>query len=239
MNSPFVFTVHLPSNIEGDKKYPVIYAMHGMGSDEKDILNLIEELQNDFILIGIRGPLSKDNGFAYFNVKSYGNPDIDSFDSVVANLKEFIDNAPKSYPIDTTKEYLLGFSQGAILSMTLAFILGDKLRGIIALSGYIPKHVKATYPIKSVENLSVFISHGEFDPIFPVSIGKDNYDFFKARDEKVNYNHYPVGHEVSLDIKKDFVRWLYSTLWSFQRAIEKERLSQSTQTHTAFICIGV
>jgi len=45
MNSPFLFTVHLPSNLEKVKKYPVIYAMHGMGSDEKDILNLIEELQ--------------------------------------------------------------------------------------------------------------------------------------------------------------------------------------------------
>jgi len=212
MNNPLLFTVHLPSNLEKGKKYPVIFAMHGMGSDEKDILNLIEELQNDFILIGIRGYLSKDHGFAYFNIKSYGNPDIDSFDSAVANLKEIINNAPKSYPIDTTKEYLLGFSQGAILSMTLALIMGDKLKGIIALSGYIPKHVKANYPIKSLENLLVFISHGEFDPIFPVSTGKDNYDFFKARDGKVTYKHYPAGHEVSLDSKNDFVKWLYSHL---------------------------
>ncbi|HEY8889557.1 MAG TPA: hypothetical protein VIM70_04835 [Clostridium sp.] len=210
MKSPFLFTVHLPSNLVKEKKYPVIYAMHGMGSNEKNILNLIEELQNDFILIGIRGPILKDNGFAYFNIKSYGNPDIDSFDSVVANLKEFINNAPKSYPIDTTNQYLLGFSQGAILSMTLALIMGDKLKGIIALSGYIPKHVKVKHVTKPLSNLLVFISHGEFDPIFPVSVGKDNYDFFKARDEKVTYKLYPVGHEVSLDIKNDFVKWLYS-----------------------------
>lgn len=210
MNSPFVFTVHLPSNLEKGEKYPVIYVMHGMGSNEKDILGLIEELQNDFILIGIRGSLSKDNGFAYFNIKSFGNPDIDSFDKAVLNLKEFIDNAPKGYPIDTAKQYLLGFSQGAILSMTLALILGDKLKGIIALSGYIPKHVKENYSIKVFENLLVFISHGELDPIFPVNIGKDNYNFFKERDENVTYKHYPMGHEVSLETKKDFVKWIYS-----------------------------
>ena len=212
MNSPFIFTVHLPSNLEKGKKYPVIYAMHGMGSDEVDIHNLIEELQNDFILIAIRGTLAKDNGFAYFKIKSFGNPDIDSFDSAVANLKEFIVNAPKDYPIDTESQYLLGFSQGAILSMTLALTMGDKLKGIIALSGYIPRHVKASYPIESVEKLSVFISHGEFDPIFPVSIGQDNYDFFKARNGKVTYKHYPAGHEVSFDMKVDFIKWLNSTL---------------------------
>ena len=210
--SPFIFTAHLPSNLEKGKKYPVIYAMHGMGSDEKDIINLIEELQNDFILIGIRGNLSKDNGFAYFSIKSFGNPDIDSFDSAVSNLREFINSAPKSYPIDTTKQYLLGFSQGAILSMTLALTMGEELKGIIALSGYIPRHVEANYPIKSLENLLVFISHGENDPVFTVSIGKDNYDFFKNLNAKVTYKHYAVGHEVSLEIKKDFVKWLYSNL---------------------------
>jgi len=212
MNSPYEFTVWLPPILEKDKKYPVIYAMHGMGSDEKDILKLIEELKNDFILIGIRGSLSKDPGFAYFNIKSFGNPDIDSFEAAVANLKDFINNAPKSYPIDITREYLLGFSQGAILSMTLALSMGDKLRGFVALSGYIPKHVKANYPIKSLENLSVFISHGEFDSIFPLSVGEDNRDFFKARAEKVTFKHYPAGHEVTLDLKKDFVKWLYSDL---------------------------
>jgi len=210
MISPFIFTVHLPSNLEKGKKYPVIYAMHGMGSDEKDIINLIEELQNDFVLIGIRGTLATDNGFAYFNIKSFGNPDLDSFDSAVINLKKFIDNAPKDYPIDTSNQYLLGFSQGAILSMTLALTMGDKLKGIIALSGYIPWHVKANYSIESVEKLLVFISHGEFDPLFPVSIGQDNYDFFKARGGKTTYKQYPAAHEVSFDMKVDFIKWIYS-----------------------------
>ena len=208
MNSPFIYTVYLPFDLEKDKLYPVIYAMHGMGSNEKDILSLIEELQTDFILIGIRGPISKDQGFAYFDIKSYGNPDISSFDTVVNNLNEFIENTPGNYPIDTSRKYLLGFSQGAILSMTLALIMGNKLNGIIALSGYIPKHVKADYSIKSIENLSVFISHGEFDQVFPLNIGKDNFDFFKARNEKTIFTAYPVGHEVSREIKNDFIKWL-------------------------------
>ena len=42
----------------------------------------------------------------------------------------------------------MGFSQGAILSMTLGLKLGNRIKGIIALSGYIPAFVKEEYDIQ-------------------------------------------------------------------------------------------
>lgn len=39
------------------------------------------------------------------------------FDQAVQQLEVFIHYATKKYPIDANKRYLLGFSQGAILSM--------------------------------------------------------------------------------------------------------------------------
>ena len=78
-------------------------------------------------------------------------------------LEEFITDCGKRYPIDPNKQFLLGFSQGAMLSMTLVLRLGDTLKGIAALSGYIPKHVKENYEIKSLENVAIFLAHGEKD----------------------------------------------------------------------------
>ncbi|MBZ9685496.1 hypothetical protein G9F72_003910 [Clostridium estertheticum] len=208
MNINLEYNISLPSNLEEGKKYPVIYAMHGMGSNEKDIISTIEELKDDFIIIGIRGPLTMKSGFAYFTIKSFGNPDIVSFDEVIEKLEVIIDNFLNRYPIDSSRQFLFGFSQGAILSMTLALKMGNKIKGIVALSGYIPKHVKETYPIKNVHELSIFIAHGEFDPVFPLNIGKENYEFFKARNELLSFNSYPVGHEISLEEKNDFIAWL-------------------------------
>jgi phospholipase/carboxylesterase len=208
MNINLTYNISLPSNVEEGKKYPVIYAMHGMGSNEKYIISVIEELKDDFIIIGIRGPLTMNSGFAYFTIKSFGNPDIVSFDEVVEKLEVFIDNAPNKYAIDASKQYLLGFSQGAILSMTLALKLGNKIKGIVALSGYIPKHVKETYKVKEVSKLSIFIAHGEFDEVFPLNIGKENYEFFKTRSELLRFNSYPIGHQISLEEKKDIIAWL-------------------------------
>jgi phospholipase/carboxylesterase len=208
MDSELSYKAYLPSSIKDGEKYPVIYAMHGMGSDEEDILRLIEELKDDFILIGIRGPIIQGRGYAYFSIKGYGNPDRVSFDKAVKNLEELIRNAAEAYPIDINRQYLLGFSQGAILSMSLALVMGNKIKGITSLSGYIPKFVKEEYEIKSVEDLSIFISHGEFDPIFSLDTGKENYNFFRERSRNVSFMSYPAGHEVSLKNKNDAIKWL-------------------------------
>ena len=210
MDSQLSYKIYLPSNVKEGEKYPVIYAMHGMGSDEEKIISLIEEFRNEFIIIGIRGSIIQQGGFAYFSIKGYGNPDKESFDKAIKSLREFISNAAEAYPIDVNNQYLLGFSQGAILSMSLALVMGNEIKGIAALSGYIPRFVKEEYKIKSVEETAIFISHGEFDPIFTHNIGKENYEFFKERSRNVSFMLYPEGHEVSLKNKNDMLKWLKS-----------------------------
>jgi len=212
MNNSLDYTIHLPDDLEKGKKYPVIYAMHGLGSNEENILGLVRELRNDFILIGIRGPLQQGNGFAYFTIQGYGNPHREVFDKSIKLLESFIEYAGKTYPIDQDHQYLLGFSQGAILSMTLALTLGNKVKGIVALSGYIPKFVKEEYPIKSVENVSIYLSHGEYDHIFPLTIGKENEEYFKSRSKHVRFTSYLTGHEVSQENQQDFTQWIYNDL---------------------------
>ena len=76
---------------------------------------------------------------------------------------------------------MLGFSQGAILSMTLALTMGDQLKGIVALNGYVPEFVKTDYRLRSIEGRIVFISHGEFDSVFPVRIGHETAAYFKDK----------------------------------------------------------
>lgn len=208
MKTNLAYHITLPSGVEAGKKYPVIYAMHGRGSNEEDIISLLQELKEEFIIIGIRGPLDLQGGFEYFKIKSIGNPDLDSFEQAIGMLSSFIDEAPKKYPIDSSRQFLFGFSQGAILSMSLALRVGDQIKGIVALNGYIPKHVKESEAVRSVENLRIFIAHGASDPIFPLLIGNDNYEYFKERNDHVEYRVYQVGHGITVEEKNDFIQWL-------------------------------
>jgi phospholipase/carboxylesterase len=68
---------------------------------------------------------------------------IEYFDENVKKMNEFIEYASNTYPIDPNKKLIIGFSQGAIPSMTLdlALVLGEKIKGIIPMQGYIPTFV--------------------------------------------------------------------------------------------------
>lgn len=208
MTTSYTYDILYPEQYNPDQKYPVIFAMHGMGSNEKDLPSMLGGVSDKFIIISIRGHLTQGNGFAFFSIKSIGNPDREIFDDSVRNLQDFIQYATEKYPIDPKKRYLLGFSQGSIMSMSLALTMGEEIKGIVALSGYIPSFVKNEYEKKSVAHTSVFISHGEYDPIFPIHIGNETKQYFLDQGSNVTYKTYAAGHEVTPQNVKDLTDWL-------------------------------
>ncbi|WP_223066081.1 alpha/beta hydrolase [Paenibacillus caui] len=204
----YKYELHLPAGFDPNRKYPAIFTLHGKGSNERNMYSLVSPLSESFIMIGIRGNLPLGSGFQYYELKSLGHPIRELFDEAVRQLDAFIDYATDKYPIDPQRRYLLGFSQGAILSASLALTMGSRLKGIVALNGYIPGFVKTEYPLQSVRDVSVFISHGEYDPVFPLEIGRETAAYFQNRTPHLAFKTYPTGHEVSLDNQRDFVNWL-------------------------------
>ncbi|NOU62795.1 esterase [Paenibacillus sp. LMG 31461] len=204
----YQYDIHLPLNMDPDKKYPVVFTLHGKGSNEKNMFGLVAPLADDFIIIGIRGNLLLGSGYQYYDLKSLGNPIREMFDEAAKQLEAFIYYATEKYPIDPGKRYLLGFSQGAILSMTLALTMGEELKGIVSLNGYVPDFVKTEYPLRSVKDVSVFISHGEYDSVFPVRIGHETASYFKNLAPRLTFNLYPTDHGVSEENQIDFLNWL-------------------------------
>jgi phospholipase/carboxylesterase len=208
LNSPMIYELRKPTQIDPEKTYPSLFVMHGIGSNEQNMLSLVDGLDDQFYIFSIRGHLSQPPGFAFFTIQGYGNPHREVFDDGISKLTNFIDYACVQYPLDESRLYLLGFSQGAILAMTLGLSLGNRIKGIIALSGYIPSFVKEEYNIKPVKQLSAFISHGEMDQVLPFEWGVANNDYFSKLGATVTFQMYQEGHTVSLKNQKDFMKWL-------------------------------
>lgn len=208
MGTPMIYELRRPKNIVTGKNYPALFIMHGIGSNEHNMLSLVDGLEEHFYIFSVRGQLSQGPGFAYFTIQGYGKPHREVFDDGIDKLTNFITYASENYPLDLNNLYLLGFSQGAIVSMTLALTLGNKIKGVVALSGYIPIFVKEEYNINPNKNLAVFISHGEFDQVLPFEWGKENAEYFSKLGIHVTFNTYPDGHTVSGKNLQDFQTWL-------------------------------
>ncbi|MFC6648674.1 alpha/beta hydrolase-fold protein [Paenibacillus rhizoplanae] len=208
MNPKYSYDVHLPDKLEQGRKYPVIFTFHGKGSNERNMFGLVAPLAEEFIIIGVRGNLPLGTGYQYYDLKGLGNPIREMFDQAVSDLEAFIHYATQQYPVDPDRRYLLGFSQGAILSMTLALTMGEQLKGIVALNGYIPDFVKMEYKLRSLKNVSVFASHGEYDSVFPVRIGHETAAYLEGQTERLAFRLYPSDHGVTEANQRDFLQWL-------------------------------
>lgn len=209
----YEYSVHVPVDFSENKRYPIIFAMHGLGSDEQDMLALLRPLYEQFIIVAIRGSLSHGSGYAFFQIRSIGNPIREQFDQALRQLERLIEELATKYGAEPWQRYILGFSQGAVLAMSLSLAMGgSKLRGAVALSGYVPAFVADAYSHADLQGLELFISHGEADTIFPLALGQANEALFKAFTDRVTFKSYPAGHGVSPDNQHDMKQWLIRTL---------------------------
>jgi len=208
VTSAYEYDIHLPPNAEAGKTYPVLFTLHGKGSNERNMFDLASPLADEFVIIGIRGNLRLGAGFQYYELISLGNPVREQFDKAVGQLERFIQYATEKYPIDPNRRYLLGFSQGAILSMALALTMGDRLKGIVALNGYVPDFVKTEYRLSEIGKVNVWISHGQYDSVFPIRIGEETAAYFEPLTERLTFRTYPSDHGVTEDNRRDLINWI-------------------------------
>jgi len=203
MKSPYTFK-HIAPSFQIDEKGAAIFLLHGLGSNEDDLLQLVDSYKGNCHIFSLRGPIAHRPGFAFYTFEEEGKPNREIFDKMILFTLDFIKEAVEEYQLDPKKVYIIGFNQGAVIAQTLALFLGNEIAGTVALSGYIPDFVNADYKKAGIKDAKVFISHGEYDYDFPIKWGENSKQFFEEYGANVTFKTYPVGHGVSPENIKDF-----------------------------------
>ena len=186
MKSPFIFKYTEPKTT--DKKMPALFLLHGIGSNEEDLLPLVKSFEETHHIFSLRGPMVINPGeYAYFTIAAFDKPVRDGFDKALTSIQSFIYEAIEEYDLDPNDITLLGFSQGTLLAQSLALTMGNAINKVVALSGYIPCFVKEEeYSKRPVDHLNIFISHGVYDEITPLQWGEVKQRLFRIARSKCN-----------------------------------------------------
>ncbi len=199
-------------------QYSTIVALHGRGTDEYDLLPLVEALGlNEVLVISPRAPLPFSpggmiGGFAWYEPSQEGVPHDETFQSSVALLSRFLDEIKAAYPVNPERLVLLGFSQGTVMAYAVALLNPDSFRGIAALSGYVPSRSGLPFKIQQLNGLRFFISHGKYDDLIPAKLGRESAEFLKGAGADITYHEYPMGHEVREETLRDLGVWIKKLL---------------------------
>src|SRR4030081_3345522 len=93
-------------------KLPLVL-LHGSGGDERELVPLAHELAPGSPILGLRGNVAIDDGYAFFNRFPDRSIDEDDIDARIPVLAEFINAKMIGYSV-TRAPIAIAFSNGAI-----------------------------------------------------------------------------------------------------------------------------
>jgi len=199
------------------EKPPLLLLLHGVGSNEFDLFALCPYLDKRFMVLSLRAPLPLGpNSHAWFPIEIHLERilvDAAAVERSRQALVDFIPQACRAYKADPEQVYLMGFSQGAIMSLSVMLSRPDLLAGVVAMSGRIPPEFEANMVDGSqLADFPIMVVHGERDEVIPVVNGRDTKERLESLPVDLTYKEYNMGHEINDDSLQDILTWLAERL---------------------------
>ena len=194
---------------------PLLLMLHGYGSHENDLFGFAEELPPEFFIVSARAPYSLGfGGFAWYeiNFDQLGTGKMSNVEQAAASrdlVFKFIEEVKEAYQLSNSPLWLMGFSQGTILSYSLVLNRPQLFTKVLALSGYVLKDIVPTqYKPADLNHLDFFISHGTEDPVLPIEWARQTVKMLEQMQVSHLYREYRMPHGVNPECFGDIKKWI-------------------------------
>ena len=202
-----------PSSL-GIENSKVIYLIHGYGADKNDLFSFADYLPEELTVIAMQAPFSMPfgQGGAWYSLELGPNGEhlsnVEQAKQSVNEISEFIDLSTEGYGLDKDNIFILGFSQGAILSYSLVLNNPSKFKYILPLSGFIMDEIMPDNFDKDYSNLDFYSAHGTMDGVISIERGRTVSTLLKKLEIKHIYHEFPAAHSIAQKEFEEVIAWL-------------------------------
>lgn len=196
---------------------PLLLLLHGVGSNEQDLMGMAPSLDGRFLLVSARAPITLERGaYAWFNIQFLPTGIVIQPEEAEASrllILKFVDEAVEAYGADPSRVYLMGFSQGCIMSLAASLTEPKKFAGVVGMSGRLMPEIEPKIaPAAELQGLPMMIVHGISDQVLSIAYGREIRDRLQALPVDLTYREYPMPHTVSAESLRDIAVWLKTRL---------------------------
>lgn len=145
---------------------PLLVLLHGYGADERDLFGLVPYLPPEFAVAAVRAPLAPPfpaPGYSWYPIENLEDRDPAHTTAAATRLIEWSDAAASAHP----SIGLLGFSQGAAVSLQAMRLEPDRYAFAVNLSGYVTPGALPRDAELAERRPPVFWGRGTNDDIIP------------------------------------------------------------------------
>lgn len=205
--------VHVDPERPTDGPAPAVFVLHGRGADEEDLLPVARRLPDELHVVSLRAPDRLMGGYTWYEIEMpdgdlhRSQPNEEEFRRSLGLVSDTVDGAVDAYDLDADRLGLLGFSQGAITSLSLLLESPERFRWVAALHGYLAESHEDRDP-DGIEGKPVFVGAGSADQVIPAGRAEAAADRLRELGADVSFGVYEVGHGVGRDELEDVVAFV-------------------------------
>lgn len=208
----------LPTGYEPNYPYPLLVFLHGNGGSEEQGLKLAPRVsRRNHIAIGLRGPEligERPNGRLCYGWGRDGQ-----FDGMIEDyLLRAVEQTRRTYHVHSERVFLVGICDGATQAYRLAFRMPERIGGVIALNGSLPRN-GPLFRFKSVRGLNVFVAHGIANVGVPLSVARREARLLYTAGLNVQMKTYAATHRLHPDMLRDANRWVIERITADDLAV--------------------
>ena len=185
---------------------------HGVGGNETNLLSLAANAPHDTAAVLVRGPLTLGpSQYGWFQV-AFGpdgpRPNLDEAERSRRQLTAFVADLQADMGMDAARTVIAGFSQGGIISASVALTRPDLVAGFGVLAGRILPELEPQLADRAaLANLRGFIGHGRDDTKLPVEWARRADAWLTRLGIPHDMHLYPGDHGIPSNMATDFLAW--------------------------------
>lgn len=207
----FGVPVHLPADFDPEREYPLVIGLHGYASSPGRFNTLFYAFDEpEFIYAAPQAPyalpMGSALGYSWF-LETDEEELLEQVKQVTVDyVLAVIDDLSARYKIGEV--YLLGFSQGAILSYMTGARHPERFAGLICLGSPFSETWFKDGQLDAASSLPVFIGYGVDDPFYGEEAANNARDALESHGFEVTLHAYDEGHNIPPEALKVIGNWL-------------------------------
>ncbi len=203
---------------------PLVIGLHGRGSNAEDLAGLAPALDPGWRYLFPQAPNRLDIGgggehFSWYEPimseaerRDAPQAGVRLSPQVLAareQLRGFLRATHERLAVPPTRSALLGFSQGAAMTLDTGLRADPSYAALVAMSGYLPEAEDFPGVLAAAREQALLLIHGTADTVLRLGIGRRARQVLEAGGLAPDYREFPMGHEISaasLDAVAVFLR---------------------------------
>ena len=177
---------------EVDAESPLLVLLHGRGSNERDLFELVPFLPDALAVCSLRAPIPEGSGYSWYplNLAPGSTPPKDAVEAAVDAILVFLASLGDSRSVG-----LLGFSQGGAMALQLLRQAPERFAYAVQLSGFVIEGGHDGDAFLKEHRPAVFWGRGVYDDVISASRVEATGQWLVEHSMLVE-KIYPVAHSV-------------------------------------------